>query len=176
MPDQSDEPRIYNGRTDGADDYLLPSRLQGVLGLLPDRTAQRIRDWLTGYSIAEIEEQEEHILGGDFPGIFQPPINPSNASESGEESAQVDPWDAADAAVQRIAEMYKVLNEAGVSEANALAIIADEVNNIRMAGQVQSGFAQIPVAGARAMIQRINPGAKFEDFRPSAGWPPAPIE
>jgi hypothetical protein len=41
-----------------------------------------------------------------------------------------------------------------------------------MGDQVQSGFAKIPVAGARALFK----GDGIDDYIPSAGWPPTPIE
>jgi hypothetical protein len=170
----SDSPRY-----DGQDDSVLPDRLQKILGLLPVRTAQRLRDWLTSYSVEEIEEQLDYILGDDTAmaaPILRPPINPGQVVNPEDLPDPVNPWDAADEAVKRIADMYKILSEAGMSEQTAVAIIADEVNGIRMADQTVTGFAKVPVAGMRAAVVRRSPIPGVEDYHPSAGWPPTPIE
>jgi hypothetical protein len=165
-------------RYDGQDDSMLPARLQQILGLLPERTAQRLRDWLTNYNVAEIEEQIDYILGDDAAlaaPILRPPVNPGHVINPEDMPDPVDPWEAADEAVNRIAVMYKTLSEAGMSEPTAVAIIADEVNAIRMAGRTQSGFVKVPVAGMRVMGIEDSTGVPMPTA-PTAGWPPAPIE
>jgi hypothetical protein len=174
-------------RYDGEDDSLLPDRLQKILVLLAPSAAQRMRDWLTNYAITEIEEQLDYILGGDsrdLPDHLRPPVNPTHVVQV-EAPDEDELWDGAEQAVDRIAKMYERLSQAGMSEQTAVAIIADEINGIRMSGKVASGFANVPVAGARAvMVQRGDgqfvpgvTGMANEDLPPpSAGWPPRPIE
>ncbi len=171
----SDSPRY-----DGQDDSVLPDRLQKILPLLPERTARRLRDWLTSYTVEEIAEQLDYILGDDqafAAPILRPPVNPGQTVDPESIPEPVDLWEAADESIKRIAEMYKTLSEVGMSEPTAVAIIADEVNGIRMAGRTPTGFAQVPVAGMRAAVipkTALPPGV--EDYTPSAGWPPKPIE
>lgn len=172
---------MYKYTGNPTDDHLLPERIRKILPLLPERVARRLRDWLTDRDISTIEAQIDHILGDNTAFQFHPPLTSSPAHiESG--PLPGDPWAKAEDRVTRIAGMFKVLTEAGVSEPTAIAIITDEVNVIDSLVRANCGYASIPVAGMHIhTLHAAGVEVPLVDddgipFTPVAGWPPQPIK